>query len=144
MIGMIEIKGLHIALPVNDVRETVDFYRTLFGMEVLYSTQYYDRTFVMMGLGDHRISFVERPESIPHPPWVSRSGENPLHIGFVVSGPDEIDNALQECKRRGVKVIIEPRDRLEVGERAVYCLDPTGYQVEVYCEKIGHLEGDSQ
>ena len=141
---MIEIKGLHVALPVKDIRETVEFYSTLFGMEVLYSTQYYDRTFVMMGLGKHRVSFVERPESIPSPPWVSKSGENPLHIGFVVSSPDDVERTLQECNRRGVKVIIGPRDREEVGERAVYCLDPSGYQVEVYCEKNGHLKVDSR
>jgi catechol 2,3-dioxygenase-like lactoylglutathione lyase family enzyme len=131
---MIQVKGIHIALPVNNIQQTVEFYSSFFGAEILDSRRYYDRTFVMMGLGRHRLSFVERPESIPHHPWVSKSGENPLHIGFVVSGPKEIEVMVQECKRRGVKVIIEPRDRDEVNERAVYCLDPSGYQVEVYCE----------
>ncbi len=131
---MIQVKGLHIALPVKDIQRTVDFYSTLFGMQVLYTTQYYGHAFVMMKHGEHRISFLERPDNIPGPPWVSQSGENPLHIGFVVAGPDQIESTLSECSRLGVKVVIGPRDRKDVNERAIYCLDPNGYQIEVYCE----------
>jgi catechol 2,3-dioxygenase-like lactoylglutathione lyase family enzyme len=131
---MIQVKGLHIALPVKDIRATVNFYSKLFGMVVLYNTEYYGRPFVMMGLGEHRISFLERPDNVPTATWVSRSGENPLHVGFLVGGPAQIENTLQECNRLGVKVVIGPRDREDVNERALYCLDPNGYQVEIYCE----------
>ena len=131
---MIQVKGLHIALPVRDMLQTVDFYSALFGMVVLYRTQYYGHTFVMMALGEHRVSFLERPDNVPSPPWVSRSGENPLHIGFLVEGPAQIESTLEECNRLGVQVVIGPRDREDVNERAIYCIDPSGYQVEVYCE----------
>ena len=79
--------------------------------------------------------FQDKPvDSVPSPPWVSRSGENPLHMGFIVEGLAQKENTLQECKRLGVRILIGPRDRDDVNERAIYCLDPSGYQVEVYCE----------
>jgi catechol 2,3-dioxygenase-like lactoylglutathione lyase family enzyme len=131
---MIKAQGLHLALPVKDMERTLEFYSSLFHMEVLYRTMYHDSQFVMMGWGEHRISFLERPANIPEPPWVSRSGENPLHLGFRVNTPEEVVEAAEEFRRRGVQIIIGPRERNEVNERAVYCLDPNGYQVEVYCE----------
>jgi catechol 2,3-dioxygenase-like lactoylglutathione lyase family enzyme len=85
-------------------------------------------------LGEHRYSFIERPENIPVPVWLSKSGENPFHIGFIVDNAAAVDHAVIECQVRGIKVVIGPRDREDVTERALYCVDPNGYQVEIYCE----------
>lgn len=131
---MITSKGIHIALPVQDVTKTAEFYSALVGMELLYETHYYDRRFVMMKLGEHRYSFFERPENIPLASWLSKSGENPFHIGFIVDNSAAVDHAVIECRERGIEVVIGPRDRDDVTERAMYCLDPSGYQVEIYCE----------
>jgi hypothetical protein len=40
--------------------------------------------------------------------------KTPLHIGFIVDGPAQIESTLQECNRLGVKVAIGPRDRKDV------------------------------
>lgn len=135
---MIQAQGLHVALPARDLAATVSFYTRLFGMKVLYHTTYHGANFVMLEWqGAHRVSFLERPGNIPSPPWVSTSGENPLHIGFTVKSREEVDCAARVLREEGVEIIIGPRDRNEVHEHAVYCLDPNGYQVEIYCEKAG-------
>lgn len=133
-LGIITNKRLHLALPVVDIDATVEFYSTMFGLRVLYEAKYHGRRFVMMTFGDHRVSFLECPENIPTATWVSKSGENPLHIGFVVESREDVDQVVARCQERGFKVVIPPREREDVHERSMSCIDPNGYQVEVYCE----------
>lgn len=121
-------------MPVIDIEATIDFYSIIFGLKVLYRTEYYGRPFVMMAYGDHRVSFLECSENIPIVGWVSKSGENPLHIGFVVETREAVDRVVTKCIDRGYKVAILPRERADVHERSMSCVDPNGYQVEVYCE----------
>lgn len=67
---MIPIKGEHIALPVKNLENTIEFYSKLLGMQLHYRTKYYDKNFVIMKLSEHRISFFESPDNVPLPPWL--------------------------------------------------------------------------
>ena len=133
-LGIIASTRLHMALPVIDLDATVEFYSVIFGLRVLYETKYHGRRFVMMSFGEHRVSFLECPENVPVTKWVSPSGENPLHIGFVVEKREDVDRVVLRCQGHGFRVAILPREREDVHERSMSCVDPNGYQVEVYCE----------
>ena len=54
-----------------------------------------------------------------------------MHFGFRTAAADEVRTLLAELRAAGVP-ITDARD--EPGYVSLKCLDPDGYEIEVYCE----------
>ena len=52
------------------------------------------------------------------------------HIGFIVAKPQDVDAWHQYLGEHDVEIVAEPRTHRD-GARSLYCLDPSGTQIQV-------------
>ena len=97
----------HIAIAVKDMKQSQDVFGTTLGMDLEYEEymlQYRTRL-AMYPVGETYIELLEAEhEDTETARWISQHGEGLFHICFEV---DDIDDALSELKRKGVKLIDE-------------------------------------
>ena len=127
----------HVALKVEDVDESLAFYRESLGAEVIErgdgsggSGGAEDVEYAALSAGDKRLYLFDRApyeaaglveESLP---------TGVLHFGYVV---DDVEAASAELRESGVEFVMEPT---RFGDLAVaFFLDPNGVRVEL----IEHL-----
>src|SRR5690349_11749183 len=101
----------HVAIPSNDIGQSVEWYKTKFGATVLYQ----DRTWAFLDLGGTKLALVTPTQ---HPP----------HVAVRVSEA-QLDAAAGEA---GVKV-----DSHRDGTKGIYVSDPFGNAVELICYPPG-------
>ena len=114
----------HIALNVTDVAISVEFYTSLFGMQVVWQPDP-DNAYLSSGcdnLALHRA---------PSPP--GREGRQLDHIGFIVPQTDDVDRAAEILARRGVPLVKPVRTHRD-GSRSLYCADPDGTLIQILYE----------
>lgn len=106
----------HTALVVNDLKESMHFYRDLLGCKSIWEQ---DSDWAQLGLGPDDISLVQKTPGNPiHPP----------HIGFQVKSKDELHAMHEQLKKNGVYVddIKAHRD----GTESFYFRDPSNNILE--------------
>lgn len=121
---MIRTRGLtHVALSVRDPAQASRFYRSVFGMKVVYRS----RDFVQLQTpGSHDVLVLERsPES------AGRRG-GVAHFGFRLLEPGDIDAAARTVERAGGRIL--SRGEFVPGEPYLFAEDPEGYEVEIWYE----------
>ena len=95
----------HVAIPANNIPESVEWYRSRFNATVLYQ----DASWAFLQLGGTKVALVT-------------PGQHPPH--FAVSLTEE---ALAEAAKLAGKPIDGHRD----GTKGVYLYDPSGNAVEL-------------
>ena len=123
---MVETYGLtHIALKVSNLERSRIFYERLFGTRVMYK----DEDFIQIQTaGTRDIIVLEKSNEVLH-------NENGiLHFGFRLKNPMNIETLVQEVSIAGGK--IKEKGEFVPGEPYVFLLDPDGYEIEIWYEKI--------
>lgn len=120
------LKGMrHIALKVTDMARSKDFYRNVFGMEVVWEP---DPQNVYLSSGCDNIALHE----------VSNRGQNfPEqqldHLGFIVENIARVEELEKEFRSQGVR-IIHPFKIHRDGSASFYCADPDGIVIQMLYE----------
>ena len=112
----------HLNLTVADVERSEAFYARWFGFDQRPET-YSDDTRFVRNRDDFDLAFL--PGVPPSPPAPT------VHFGFRTAAADEVRTLLAELRAAGVPVT-DAHD--EPGYVSLKCLDPDGYEIEVYCE----------
>lgn len=115
---------VHLNLSVADIGASIDFYRQWFG----FSTEprnFADGTVFVSNVDGFDLAFHrgERPDRTAAA----------FHFGFRCTTPDAVRD-LQERMRLGGLTITEASDDRD--SVSVKCLDPDGYEIEVYWDRM--------
>jgi len=101
----------HVAVPSNDIPQSVQWYMKHFGATVLYQ----DKSWAFLNVGGTKLALVSPSQ---HPP----------HVALRVS-----EQQLAEASRE-LKV---PIDKHRDGTTGIYIHDPFGNAVELICYPVG-------
>lgn len=145
----------HMALEVADTDRAIEFYRRVFGFKVTERHAAYEvkgipveLTFLRLGTVHHELVLVHNPEKTytrrPSKPEDDLNGPPSFHHYAL-----ECDNAkdfaavIDTLNAEKVPIMrgpvvhswINPRGDGSWGENeAVYCLDPDGHRIEIFCD----------
>ncbi|PSN15637.1 bleomycin resistance protein [filamentous cyanobacterium CCT1] len=131
---MIDIGLTHIALPVIDIEQSIKFYSTYAGMQIVHRRIDTQTGVAVVWLCDRTRPFVIvliQTNSVP-------SVLSPLaHLGVGCQSRDVIDALCERAKQEGV-LLQEPRDSgYPIGYWA-FLRDPDGHTLELsYGQEIG-------
>lgn len=124
---------LHTMIRVNNLEESLAFYRNALGMKVLRQKDYPDGKFTLafVGYGDERDSTVIELTYN----WDKSSYNHGDAFGHIAIGVDDIYRTCQELKNKGVKVVREPGP-MKFGQTVIaFIEDPNGYKIELIEQK---------
>jgi catechol 2,3-dioxygenase-like lactoylglutathione lyase family enzyme len=121
---MIKTCGLtHLHLVVKDIQRSLDFYKTVFGMEVKFWAG--DGLVFLNTPGSNDLIALHRAEGdLP----VGTSG-GILHFGFQLDDKRELENAIREVIAAGGA--LKKRGEFTPGMPFAYVSDPDGYEIEL-------------
>ena len=112
----------HLNLTVADVERSQAFYARWFGFDQRPETYSDDTRFVRNRDG---FDLAFHPGAPPSPPAPT------VHFGFRTNAADEVRSLVDALRAEGVPVTEVHDDPDYV---SVKCLDPDGYEIEVYWE----------
>jgi methylmalonyl-CoA/ethylmalonyl-CoA epimerase len=112
----------HIAIAVDSLRQSIDLLRDTFGLSLEYEEQIGQTRLAMLPVGQTYIELLEGqgPES-GVTRWIGDKGPGLFHICFEV---EDIDGALDELRRKGVKLRDETPRPGHGGSRIAF-IDPS-------------------
>jgi predicted enzyme related to lactoylglutathione lyase len=116
----------HLAIAVQDVRRTKEFYHSVFGMETMYDQ---DGFIQMTTPGCHDILVFEEKKN----PERGKSG-GIAHFGFRLKEAKDIDEMVTRIFSAGGEVV--DKGEFVKGSPYVFFKDPDGYEVEVWYELL--------
>jgi catechol 2,3-dioxygenase-like lactoylglutathione lyase family enzyme len=121
---MIPTRGLtHVAIAVRDPQRSAEFYRAVFGCEIVY-----DRPgFVQLQTPGARdvLVFERDAENAGRPGGIR-------HLGFRLLSPTDITRAAETVIAAGGR--IRSQGEFCPGEPFLFFEDPDGYEVEIWFE----------
>jgi catechol 2,3-dioxygenase-like lactoylglutathione lyase family enzyme len=115
---------LEVAIYVDDIPRSVEFYQRVFGFEVIVED---DRLWALAA-GVRQILLVCKRGASAHLPVGLHDAQGPQHIAFAIS-KDDMDAWRETLEARSV-TIEEIRDWPR-GGRSLYFRDPDGHLVEL-------------
>ena len=120
---------LHTMIRVNDLDESLRFYCDALGMKLLRKQDYPGGEFTLafVGYGDEKDNTVIE---LTHN-WGTSSYDQGSAFGHLAIGVDDIYQACNELKGRGVNVVREPGPMAHGGAVIAFIEDPNGYKVEL-------------
>jgi catechol 2,3-dioxygenase-like lactoylglutathione lyase family enzyme len=129
------MKCTHVALQVNDIRRSIEFYSRFCGMKVVHDRMSEGRRVAWLGWGEDPPRFVivliAKPyEKNVQPPW--------QHIGMAVDSRTAVDEAYAKAVADGIEDLWSATDAGPVV--GYYCgiPDPDGNVIEFsFGQKIG-------
>ncbi len=127
------MRMLHTMIRVNNLEESLAFYRNALGMKVLRQKDYPEGKFTLafVGYGDEKDSTVIE---LTHN-WDRSSYNHGDAFGHIALGVDDIYRTCQELKSKGVKVVREPGP-MKFGQTVIaFIEDPNGYKIELIEQK---------
>ena len=112
----------HIALFVENLEETQQFYTALLGMQVEWQP---DTDNVYLTSGNDNLALHRYRGQI-------QEAENQRldHIGFIIDTMDEVDSWHQYFVANGVNILAVPKTHRD-GARSFYCSDPSGTVIQM-------------
>jgi methylmalonyl-CoA/ethylmalonyl-CoA epimerase len=95
----------HIGIAVKNLDETVAFYRQVMGLEVSSTEVFNGMKIAFLRIGDSELELLEdlTPDG-PIARHVAKRGEGMQHVAYRV---DDIDQALQDMRTKGIELIDE-------------------------------------
>ena len=125
----------HCGIRVPDFDEAIAWYTDTLDFRLLRSVSIGNLTFGFVApAADDTFSFeiMGGPGAASRPPYENLHESYDLagwhHVGIRV---ENVDNAVDELKRRGVKIVSEPHDVAVMGLRLAFFADPWGNLLEV-------------
>jgi catechol 2,3-dioxygenase-like lactoylglutathione lyase family enzyme len=124
------IRGLwHIALRVRDLVRSESFYRTLFGMHVVWRP---DPQNVYLSSGADNLALHQIPAD-ERVAYENRTAQFLDHLGLIMESPEAVKRLFEESQRSRVKIVKEPKE-LRDGSYSFYLADPDDTVVQVLYE----------
>jgi len=118
-------KLLHTRMRVSDMDETIKFYTTVLGLEVLErkkSPRGSHLAFLKVPNSEELIELASYPPSGP-----VHVQEDLVHLAFQI---DNVDAAIRDLTAKGVKITDGPT-RSSSGSRFIFIDAPDGYEIEL-------------
>ena len=112
----------HLALNVNRLEDSVDFYTRLLGMSVEWQPDA-DNYYLTSGndnLALHRTDSVAGIDAV----------QALDHLGFIIDKADEVNHWFDFLKQEKVEMLTAVKDHRD-GARSFYCKDPDGNAVQI-------------
>ena len=118
-------KLLHTRMRVSDMEQTLAFYQSLLGLEIVEQT---------VSLRGSQLAFLSVPNSeelielcsFPSNGFVN-VGEDLFHLAFEV---DDMDEAIKDLKAQNIPITDGPTTT-DSGDRFLFIDAPDGYEVEL-------------
>jgi lactoylglutathione lyase len=120
---------LHTMLRVTNMDESINFYSTIFGMELLRKTEFPDGKFTLafLGYGDESANTVLE---LTHN-WETDSYEMGNAYGHLAIAVDDAYKACDEISAKGGEVV-RPAGPMMHGTTVIaFVKDPDGYMIEL-------------
>lgn len=120
---------LHTMLRVTNMDESINFYSTIFGMELLRKTDFPDGKFTLafLGYGDESTNTVLE---LTHN-WETDSYEMGNAYGHIAIAVDDAYKACDEISAKGGEVV-RPAGPMMHGTTVIaFVKDPDGYMIEL-------------
>lgn len=127
----------HVNLNVTDLDRATRFYTQILGFRIAFQYenavvwlnfgQYRDNV-GGLGQGFHDIALYKVPNSAPEDRR-KRAGMN--HMALRLGTPEEVNQAGEYLKSKGVRVLKGPQTHKEDGDRYLYFEDPDGNMIEL-------------
>lgn len=116
----------HLALAVNDVERTMEFYQRVFDMQVMY----HEKGFLQLTTpGYNDILVFEEKKDQP----IGQTG-GIAHFGFRLKDPADMEEITNKVISAGG--IIIDKGEFVPGSPYLFFKDPDGYEVEVWYELL--------
>ena len=112
----------HLALNVNKLEDSLDFYTRLIGMTVEWQPDE-DNYYLTSGndnLALHRAQNNIEPGSV----------QSLDHLGFIIDSKQDVINWFDFLKQENIEMLTEVKDHRD-GARSFYCKDPDGNVVQI-------------
>lgn len=119
------MKLLHTRMRVSDLDQTIQFYTTLLGLEVLErktSPRGSHLAFLKVPNSDELIELTSFPPSGP-----VKVQEDLVHLAFQV---ERLDDTIASLNAKGVKITDGPT-QTSSGSRFIFIDAPDGYEIEL-------------
>jgi methylmalonyl-CoA/ethylmalonyl-CoA epimerase len=97
----------HVAIAVNDMAASMKMLEDTLGIEMEYEEQIGATRLAMYPVGETYLELLSSDASAQDSrvtEWIEKNGQSLFHLCFEV---DDIDNALDELKAKGVKLLDE-------------------------------------
>ena len=114
----------HLAIAVNDIHRTLQFYKHIFGMEVMYMT---DEMLQLTTPGCHDVVVFEKRDA-----HLIGSSGGIAHFGFRLRKPADIDNIVARINDMNAEIL--EKGEFVPGSPYIFFRDPDGYILEVWYE----------
>lgn len=121
----------HVAMYVNDLEATKDFFITFFGATAndLYHNQKTGlRTYFLTFEDNTRLEIMTRPDMVSSEKALMQTGFT--HLAFSVGNKEKVDKLTTQLKEAGFEVISGPRTTGD-GYYESCILGPEGNQIEI-------------
>ncbi len=117
----------HLVYEVSDVERTVRFWTEVMGFKVSDRNEF-GMVFLRTGSDHHTIAIAPGKTKTRQD-----QGLRVDHLALEVATMDELIGAREYLKSKGVNVTWEGR-RGPGGNPGIHCLDPDGFEFELYCD----------
>jgi len=120
---------LHSMIRVNDLAESINFYKNLFGMKVLRQKDYPKGKFSLafMGYGDEKTNTVIE---LTHN-WGTNNYNHGNAFGHIAIEVNDVYKACEEIKNKGGNVVREAGPMMGSKLLLAFIEDPNGYKIEL-------------
>ena len=112
----------HLALNVNNLESSVDFYTRLLGMEVEWQP---DEDNYYLTSGNDNLALHRASKNIEQ-----GSAQTLDHLGFIIDSKQDVNNWFDFLEQENIEMLTEVKDHRD-GARSFYCKDPDGNAVQI-------------
>ena len=120
---------LHTMIRVNDLKESIDFYKNIFGMKILRQKDYPEGKFSLafMGYGDEMSNtLIELTHN-----WDTGKYDHGWAFGHIAIEVENVYEACEEIKNKGGNVVREAGPMMGSKLLLAFVEDPNGYKIEL-------------
>ena len=112
----------HLALNVNNLESTLDFYTRLMGMGIEWQP---DEDNYYLTSGNDNLALHRGKKVIEE-----GSAQSLDHLGFIIDTKDEVLDWFNFLQQEKIEMLTEVKDHRD-GARSFYCKDPDGNVVQI-------------
>ena len=120
---------LHTMLRVNNLEQSINFYKNFFGMNLLRQHDYPDGKFSLAFIG-YGSEASDTVIELTHN-WETESYEHGTAFGHIAIEVDDAYKTCNEIKVKGGKVLREAGPMMHGSTIIAFIEDPNGYKIEL-------------